>query len=49
MKKNYYIPVTAVQPVSHISVICAGSPGDRVNSNVGIHGGGRSGDVTGAF
>jgi hypothetical protein len=47
MKKTIYTtPCTYVQPIYHSSVLCGS---DRVDSNIDIHGGDNSGDVTQAF
>jgi hypothetical protein len=46
MKTIYKTPCTLVQPIYHSSVLCGS---DRVSSNVDVHGGDNSGDVTGAF
>ena len=44
--KHYNSPMTAIQPIYYSSVLCGSG---RVDSNIDIHGGDKSGDVTGAF
>lgn len=46
-KKRYLSPSTSAQLITHSGVLCAS--GDRVVSNVTIHGGDQSGSVTDAF
>ena len=48
MKKIYNSPTTSAQAIRISGIICA-SGGDRISSNLDIHGGDNSGDVTGAF
>lgn len=47
-KKQYFAPSTLEQFINNSGVLCA-SGGDRVSSNVNIHGGDKSGDVADAF
>lgn len=46
MKTIYKTPCTSVQPIYHSSVLCGS---DRVSSDIGLHGGGESGDQAAAF
>ncbi len=48
MKKQYISPSTLEQVLNYSSVLCA-SGGDRVSSNIDIHGGDKSGNVVDAF
>lgn len=45
-KKPYTSPLTTAQAITHSGVLCASG---SVKSNIDIHGGDNSGDVTGAF
>lgn len=47
MKTIYKTPCISIQPIYHSSVICGS--GDRVSSNVDVHGGDNSGDATQAY
>ena len=46
--KHYISPSVTEQHIQNLSVLCA-SGVEPVTSNVDIHGGDKSGDVTGAF
>lgn len=48
MKKQYISPSTLEQVLNYSTVLCA-SGGDRVSSNIDIHGGNNSGNVIDAF
>lgn len=48
MKKNYIYPATEICVMNGSAVLCA-SGAEPVSSNVNIHGGDRSSDVTTAF
>lgn len=49
MKKQYISPSTLEQVLNYSTVLCASGGGDRVSSNIDIHGGNNSGDVIDAF
>lgn len=50
MKRNYISPVTTAQIIQHTHFLCSsGSSGRTISSNVSVHGGDNSGDVTTAF
>ena len=46
--RKYIVPVTTEQTLCLQHIICA-SGSDRISSNVGVHGGDKSGDVATAF
>ena len=48
-KKQYISPFTGEQTIQYNTVLCASGASDRISSNVGIHGGNNSGDISDAF
>ena len=49
MTKIYSTPQVEVHPITPLSMLCESGASDRVSSDLGIHGGDKSGDAAGAF
>ncbi len=49
MTKIYSTPLIEVHPITPLSMLCESGASDRVSSNVDLHGGDQSGNVTNAF
>ena len=49
MTKIYSTPLIEVHPIIPLSMLCESGASDRVSSDIGLHGGDSSGDVTQAF